>query len=43
MSNAGYRGGWVVTRNNDTVFLRAFLDLRREPIVLVIPPGRPPT
>ena len=29
---------WVVTPNNDTIFLRAFMDLRDEPIVLVIPP-----
>lgn len=29
---------WVVTPNNDTIFLRAFMDLRDEPVVLVIPP-----
>jgi len=29
---------WVITPNNDTIYLRAFLDLRKEPIVLVIPP-----
>ena len=29
---------WVITPNNDTIYLRAFLDLRAEPIVLVIPP-----
>lgn len=29
---------WVVTPNNDTIFLRAFMDLRKEPIILVIPP-----
>ncbi len=29
---------WVVTPNEDTIYSRAFLDLRKEPIVLVIPP-----
>jgi hypothetical protein len=29
---------WVITPNNDTIYLRAFLDLRAEPVVLVIPP-----
>lgn len=29
---------WVVTPNNDTIFLRAFMDLRAEPVILVIPP-----
>ena len=29
---------WVITPNNDTIYLRAFLDLRKEPIILVIPP-----
>lgn len=29
---------WVITPNNDTIYLRAFLDLRAEPIILVIPP-----
>jgi len=29
---------WVVTPNEDTIYLRAFLDLRKEPMVLVIPP-----
>lgn len=29
---------WVVTPNNDTIFLRAFMDLRAEPIILIIPP-----
>jgi hypothetical protein len=29
---------WVITPNNDTIYLRAFLDLRAEPIVLEIPP-----
>jgi hypothetical protein len=28
---------WVITPNNDTIYLRAFLDLRAEPIILVIP------
>lgn len=29
---------WVISPNNDTIYLRAFLDLRKEPIILVIPP-----
>lgn len=29
---------WVITPNNDTTYLRAFVDLRAEPVVLVIPP-----
>jgi hypothetical protein len=29
---------WVITPNNDTIYLRAFLDLRKEPIILEIPP-----
>ena len=29
---------WVVTPNEDTIYSRAFLDLRKEPIILVIPP-----
>lgn len=29
---------WVISPNNDTIYLRAFLDLRAEPILLVIPP-----
>jgi hypothetical protein len=29
---------WVITPNNDTIYLRAFLDLRAEPMILVIPP-----
>jgi len=29
---------WVITPNNDTIYLRGFLDLRAEPIILVIPP-----
>ncbi len=29
---------WVVTANQDVIYLRAFLDLRAEPIILVIPP-----
>lgn len=29
---------WVVTANEDTIYLRAFLDLRQEPMILVIPP-----
>jgi hypothetical protein len=28
---------WVITPNNDTIYLRAFLDLRKEPIILEIP------
>lgn len=28
---------WVVTPNEDTIYHRAFLDLRKEPIVLIIP------
>ncbi|MEE4121312.1 MAG: DUF1254 domain-containing protein [Paracoccaceae bacterium] len=29
---------FIVSPNNDTIYLRAFVDLRAEPIVLVIPP-----
>jgi hypothetical protein len=29
---------WVITPNNDTIYLRAFLDLRAEPVILEIPP-----
>jgi hypothetical protein len=29
---------WVVTANEDTIYSRAFFDLRKEPLVLVIPP-----
>ena len=29
---------FIVSPNNDTIYLRAFFDLRAEPIVLVIPP-----
>ena len=29
---------WVITPNNDTIYLRAFLDLHAEPVILVIPP-----
>ena len=29
---------WVISPNNDTIYLRGFFDLRAEPIVLVIPP-----
>jgi hypothetical protein len=29
---------WVVTANEDVIYLRAFLDLRAEPMILVIPP-----
>jgi hypothetical protein len=29
---------WVITPNNDTIYLRAFFDLRSEPLILVIPP-----
>ena len=29
---------WVVSPNEDTIYHRAFLDLRKEPIILVIPP-----
>jgi hypothetical protein len=29
---------WVVTANEDTIYLRAFMDLRKEPMILVIPP-----
>lgn len=29
---------WVISPNNDTIYLRAFLDLRPEPVILVIPP-----
>lgn len=29
---------WVVTPNEDTIYLRAFFDLRKEPMILVIPP-----
>jgi hypothetical protein len=33
-----HKDDWVVTPNEDTIYHRAFLDLRAEPIVLVIPP-----
>ncbi len=33
-----HKDDWVVTPNEDTVYHRAFLDLRAEPIILVIPP-----
>lgn len=29
---------WVVTPNEDTIYSRAFFDLRKEPLVLVVPP-----
>ena len=29
---------WVVTPNEDTIYSRAFFDLRREPVILTIPP-----
>jgi hypothetical protein len=29
---------WVVTPNEDTIYSRAFIDLRKEPVILVIPP-----
>jgi hypothetical protein len=29
---------WVITPNNDTIYSRAFVDLRKEPMILVIPP-----
>lgn len=29
---------WVVTPNEDTIYSRAFFDLRKEPLILVIPP-----
>lgn len=29
---------WVVTANEDTIYLRAFLDLRKEPVILTVPP-----
>jgi hypothetical protein len=29
---------WVITPNEDTIYSRAFFDLRKEPLVLVIPP-----
>lgn len=29
---------FIVSPNNDTIYLRAFVDLRAEPIILVIPP-----
>ena len=32
------KDGWVVTPNEDTIDSRAFMDLRKEPIILVIPP-----
>ncbi|MGD9356682.1 MAG: DUF1254 domain-containing protein, partial [Chromatiales bacterium] len=28
---------WVVSPNEDTIYHRAFLDLRKEPVILVIP------
>ncbi|MGI9511603.1 MAG: DUF1254 domain-containing protein [Anderseniella sp.] len=33
-----HKDDWVVTPNEDTIYHRAFLDLRKEPIILVIPP-----
>jgi hypothetical protein len=33
-----HKDDWIVTPNEDTIYHRAFLDLRAEPIVLVIPP-----
>lgn len=33
-----HKDDWVVTPNEDTIYHRAFLDLRAEPIILVIPP-----
>ncbi|MGI9262199.1 MAG: DUF1254 domain-containing protein [Woeseiaceae bacterium] len=32
-----HKDDWVVTPNEDTIYHRAFLDLRKEPIILVIP------
>lgn len=29
---------WVISPNNDTIYLRGFFDLRAEPMILVIPP-----
>jgi hypothetical protein len=29
---------WVVTPNEDTIYSRAFFDLRKEPLIIVIPP-----
>jgi hypothetical protein len=29
---------WVVTPNEDTIYSRAFFDLRKEPVILTIPP-----
>jgi hypothetical protein len=29
---------WVITPNNDTIYSRAFFDLRAEPVILEIPP-----
>jgi hypothetical protein len=29
---------WVITPNEDTIYSRGFFDLRREPLILVIPP-----
>jgi hypothetical protein len=34
----GSSDDFIVSPNNDTIYLRAFVDLRAEPIVLVIPP-----
>jgi hypothetical protein len=31
---------WVITPNNDTIYSRAFFDLRKEPLILVIPPTK---
>lgn len=31
---------WVITPNNDTIYSRAFFDLRNEPLILVIPPTK---
>lgn len=30
---------WVITPNEDTIYSRAFFDLRREPLILVVPPS----
>ncbi|MFN3370110.1 MAG: DUF1254 domain-containing protein [Sphingomonadaceae bacterium] len=30
---------WVITPNEDTIYSRAFFDLRREPVILVVPPS----
>jgi hypothetical protein len=31
---------WVISPNNDTIYSRAFFDLRQEPLILVIPPTK---